>query len=288
MKAISFKIPTNLDSSLRVQIDQAERFYNKLHFHPEYQITAIVRGEGVLYFGNSFTQFSAGDVFVLGSNIAHMFQSAPENPLNEGTGVLAISLFFTNISLGPNFFELPELLDSKKMLQNSYRGMKMKVDSKEILFQQIIACEELVGLPLIGQFLQILDRINTAMFDYISSHSIRFFRERNTLDELDKVIDYTTNNVSEPISLQQIAAIAQLSVSQFSKRFKAKTNKTYIQFLNELRVETACTSLRNSRNSILQISIDVGFKNLANFNRQFRKIKNMSPSQYRKRFTLSK
>lgn len=284
MKAISFKIPENTDSTLRVQIDRVERFYDKLHFHPEYQITAIIKGEGILFMGNSFSQFAAGDVFILGSNVPHLFKNSREYYSSSSPGVHAISLFFTQQSFGETFFDLPELQMSKRILDDSNQGIRIKEVDAVSLFNLIVKCESLKGLALFAHFFQILDFIEVNKYDLINEKSFRVQSRNRLKDNMDKVIDYSTKHMKNNIGLDEVAKISNLSISQFSKRFKAKTNKTYVQFLNELRVESACTTLRNTNDTIQVIAGEVGFINLANFNRQFKKIKGISPSVYRKQW----
>ena len=84
----------------------------------------------------------------------------------------------------------------------------------------------------------------------------------------------------EPISLSEISGVAAMTKNAFCKYFKRKTNKTYVQFLNELRVEQACKLLRDKPElNIAEIAERCGFQNISNFNRQFRAIKKMTPSE---------
>ncbi len=87
----------------------------------------------------------------------------------------------------------------------------------------------------------------------------------------------------EPIKLSAIASIANMSVPAFCSYFKKRTKKTYIDFVNEVRIGYACKQLLTSQMSILEICFESGFNTIANFNRQFLRIKSVTPSGYRKR-----
>lgn len=103
---------------------------------------------------------------------------------------------------------------------------------------------------------------------------------------MNEVLDYTFQHFKQEITIEQIAKIAFLSRSQFSSFFKLHTGKTYIKFVNELRIENACILLKNNTYTIEQICYEVGFKNVSNFTRHFKKNKGVTPSQYRKSWMI--
>jgi AraC-like DNA-binding protein len=90
-------------------------------------------------------------------------------------------------------------------------------------------------------------------------------------------------NFKEPIQLSLISKKAGMSIPAFCNYFKKRTKKTYIDFVNEVRVGHACKLLLTTQTSVLQICFECGFNTVANFNRQFLKIKRITPSQYRKK-----
>ena len=97
------------------------------------------------------------------------------------------------------------------------------------------------------------------------------------------IMEYTTNNFRQDISLTQIARVAAMTKNAFCKYFKKRTNKTYVQFLNELRVEHACKLLVASNDQpISEISLHSGFNTISNFNRQFRSLKGVNPKTFKK------
>jgi AraC-like DNA-binding protein len=102
---------------------------------------------------------------------------------------------------------------------------------------------------------------------------------------MQDVMSYTMEHFDQPIPLEAISEVASMTKNAFCKYFKKRTNKTYVQFLTELRVEHACKLLQQKKDaSISMVAYESGFGNLSNFNRQFKMIKQMSPSEYRKLF----
>lgn len=283
IKPIPFKVMKSPDHALLVQIDEGEAFYPHLHYHPEYQVTAIVRGDGVLYAGNSMGLFREGDVLLIGSDVPHLFKSAkrPGNP-----GIYGVSLFFDRMSFGKLFFDLTEMERVKDLLDESNRVMKVpgRVDSE--LYKAITRSPKLENEHLLINFLQILSQFCDSQREYLNSAQYRRKLNQNEGGRLNEVLAYTFEHFREEIKIEQIAKVACLSRSQFSYFFKLHTGKTFVQFVNELRVENACLLLRNEGKGIEMIGLESGFNNVSHFIRQFKKIKQMSPSAYQKSWRI--
>ncbi|HQS53299.1 MAG TPA: AraC family transcriptional regulator, partial [Daejeonella sp.] len=84
------------------------------------------------------------------------------------------------------------------------------------------------------------------------------------------------------ITLNEVASVANMAVSTFCNYFKEHYRVTFVEYLNKVRVGHACKLLAELDENVVEIAYKCGFNNLANFNRQFRKIKNMTPSEYRR------
>ena len=104
-------------------------------------------------------------------------------------------------------------------------------------------------------------------------------------ERIEEVFRYTMELFRQPISLADVAEVAGLSVPAFCNFFKKSTKKTYIDFLNKVRVGHACKLLIETDLKIINICYESGFNTLANFNKQFLKVKQLTPSKYRKLFS---
>lgn len=282
LNAIPFRISKSQQSSLRVQIDEGQHFYDHLHYHPEFQITAIKKGGGILYHGSDMIRFKPGDVFILGSNIPHLMKSSKNPFLEKSNGVYSVSLFFDRNTFGNQFFNIPELTNIGSMLQNCKRGACLSGSLSKKVHNQILKMSDVREEDLIIKFLKILSAIRKTNKRFINSSIYKFSTEEEDGHRLNKIINFTFNHIDSNIRIDDVAQIANLSRSQFSRYFKLHTRKTYIEFLNELRIESACSLLLDQRNTIEAICYDVGYSNLSNFNRQFKKLKGVTPSVYRR------
>ncbi|MFK8161386.1 MAG: AraC family transcriptional regulator [Lewinella sp.] len=285
-RPISFKIPKPPRDGLRVQVDEGPAFYPRLHFHPEFQITAIIRGQGQFYAGNSLTDFAAGDVFFIGADVPHLLKCTGIFATDQSPGVKGISLFFDRQTFGPRFFDLREMQRLDSFLKNARRVIKIFGSSKSVLHQKIVSSTGLAAEELIINLLQVLSAANKAGQYYLNSEQYQPIATETESSRMNEVLEFTFNNFQQDITIDTIAGVACLSRSQFSSFFKLHTGKTYIRFLNDLRIENACTRLKNSEVTIEQICYEVGFKNVSNFTRQFRQLKETTPSGYRKNWRV--
>lgn len=283
MKPVFFKIPKTENSSIRIQWDEDLHFYDKLHYHPEYQITKINKGEGFFFGGSGMIKFQPGDIFFIGPNIPHLIKSSREYYRPDSTGVSAISLFFSYNSFGEAFFEIPELLTIKDLLSSSRRVIQT---NDVTLADLILKMADESSVSKIIKLLQILQCFLEVEKDFLSSEIFEYELKESGFKRLNRVLNYTFSHAADNVSVDEIAGEANLSRSQFSRFFKERTGKTFISFLNEVRIENACTQLLNTRESIEKISYDNGFQNISNFNRQFKKIKRVTPSQFRAELDL--
>jgi len=277
VKAISFKIPMTEEASVRVQEDRMSHFYDRLHFHPEYQFTLIVKGFGNCLVGDQMVEFGEGDVFFLGSNLPHLFKCDESFYEHPELGVYAISVFFRKETFGAVFFALPEMQGIQELLQQSSKGLWIEGAMKEPLKERLLS---MPGKENFARFHTLLE-----MLHLCSMAKAKGLSNLNWLDvgaETDKrlgeVLQYLMDHYAEPIRLEEVAAIANLTHSAFCRFFKLRTGKTFVRFLNEVRIGIACRRLREEDTSISEIAYQVGFQNLSNFNRQFRLIVGRKPS----------
>lgn len=278
MKALPFKIPKPEQDALVYQVDYGPSFYDKLHQHKEIQISLIVEGEGTLVVGDSVNEYAKNDVLIIGSNIPHVFKS--EYSVSKNFHM--ISLFFTRHSFGEPFFDLEELKEVQAFFKRAKHGFKVSSKLKQIhvLFFQLEEGTKLNRFLILLQIIKITSKSN---YNSLSSFIYDKTYSDNEGQRMRNVFEYTMNNFQDEISLKTISNVANMTKNAFCKYFKKRTNKTYVQFLNELRIEHACRFLQSDNDlSIIQIAERAGFNNISNFNRQFKALKNCNPSEFKK------
>jgi len=286
-KALPFKIPKTAGSSLILQEDLEPFFYDKLHQHEEFQFTIIVAGTGTIIHGDYVGVFEAGDLFLIGSNVPHVFRCDDQYYLGKGKMAHAKTIFFSQEQITALFRNFPEFEVLAKFIERSSLGGCAIEEGKIALGQQFQKLFSLSPFERVLAFLKFVQVVaKSEQWKSLSRQTVRHVREKEG-KRLDDIFSYTFSNYQKPITLAQIADIANMNASSFCRYFKQHTRRSYIDFLNEYRIQKACGLLSDPNCSIAQVAFDVGYTNLSNFNRQFRRVMKDTPSKYRKRYRQS-
>lgn len=282
MKALSFKIPKLEEESIKLQEDKQNHFYDLFHFHPEHQITLIIKGEGSFTIGESSGKFEKGNMFVIGSNVPHVFRSGREFYENNKLISHSLSIFFKEDSFGAGFFNMPETKHIGRMFSEFNRGIKIKSDKN--CTKYFLNVFDIEGLERIKKFLDLMNEISTCGGVEFLSREKGIIKSNEQSDRrLNEVFNFVLNNYKNGIKLKTISGIANLSEPAFCRYFKKRTRKTFFDFLNELRISEACKLLLNKDVSISEAAFEVGFNNISNFNRKFKSVLGVTPTEYSKR-----
>jgi AraC-like DNA-binding protein len=276
MKAILEDIKTNQGiSSFHAFRYQVPYFQFKWHYHPEFELTYIVKGNGYRIVGNSYEPYNDGDLVLLGSNLPHTWSGKADGDVNSDAVVIQFSSEF----ISP-FLELNESLLIKKMLESSLRGINF--DPDEQLVAKIIEITETNGVDRILKLISILDILSKKQIKLIAPNTFHNVVSKKSEVRINKVCLFIQNNFQNKIYLKEVADLIYLTESNFCKFFKKATGKTYSDYVNEIRVNEASRLLIQSDNTISQISFECGFETLSYFNRVFLNKKGTTPSVYRK------
>ncbi|GAB2603428.1 AraC family transcriptional regulator [Spirosoma areae] len=287
MQAIFRKVNPSADYSFVARTDKLPFLYDKWHFHPELEINHIVKSRGTRFVGDSIEEFDEDDLTFLGSNLPHVWKNdqtyfLPGAPLRAEARVIQ----FLPDCFGPDFLNLKEMESIRRLFDKSKRGLRIMGQTKEeVLTLMTQLMENPSGVQRIGVFLHILDLIaESDEVVFLSSDGFLDSYHRFDTDTINRVYEFTLSQFHRRILIDEAAAVAHMSVANFCRYFKNRTQKTYIQLLTEVRIGYACRMLIENKKSIQQIAFDCGFHNLSNFNRSFRLLKNQKPTAYRAAF----
>lgn len=278
MKAVFEKLQTEETHSFLIRKFELPNFDAPFHFHPEYELTLILKGEGQRYVGKQVSDFFEGDLVFLGANLPHCWINRP----TPNETVSAIVIQFDETFLGNFFLNLPEMKRVKAFLQQAKSGFEISGKTKEKLTDKInellekTPLQKLIGLIEILDELSQTDEISTVDFSFSEHH----YNQSETA-RFQKVFSYLIENFRENITLEEIADVADLSPTSFCRYFKSITQKTFIEVLLEFRVQYACQLLHKTDLPIRQIAFESGFGDVPYFNKVFKKNKGMSPQQYK-------
>ena len=283
MKVLPFLITKSTNKSFHFQENCEKHFYEFLHQHPEIQITLILEGEGQLLAGDYVGDFKPGDMFIIGSNMPHVFNSSPYCFLNDFEGKSrSLSIFFDWEVFGRQFWNMPEFKHIFTFKERILRGLKIDIRYIKPLKNAMFDLVRAEGFDRILILLRILNFITTMEHFNFLSNLINFKIDNNNNERLNKIYEFTIHNYHKEISLQEVAELSNLALNSFCRFFKKSTQKTYFEFLNEVRIGHACKLLEKEKSEcVYNICFSVGFSDLANFNRHFKKITGFTPTEYK-------
>lgn len=287
MQAILRKINPSTDFSFIARIDELPYLYDKWHFHPELEMSYITKSTGMRFVGDNIEPFNEGDLILVGANLPHVWKNdaAYFEPNSELTASAQVIQFLPDC-FGKDFLNLKEMENIKTLFERAKRGLRITGTTRDEavkLLTQLVEKEK--GIKRITLLLQILELIaQSHEVIYLSSENFLYSYHGFESAKINEVYEFTLSHYNRKILIEEVAAIANMSVSNFCKYFKNRTQKTYIQFLTDIRISFACHLLIENKKSIQHIATECGFHNISNFNRSFKLLKNQNPLDYRKVF----
>lgn len=259
------------------------------HFHPEIEIMLVTSGKGTRFVGDSIEYFEPYDLVMVGANLAHVWKNDHEH-YREGSDLVAQCIYtvFTEDSFGKGFFNVPEMGKVKQLLSKASRGIKFEGKTKMRVTEKILESFEQTGVEQFISLVGILNDLSLSEeYTFLSTIGYDQKIQASDMQRLNGVLDFLMKNFRNEIKLEQVASIASMSPTSFCRYFKSRTNKTVIQFLNEIRIGHAHKLLIETQYNMDQISAESGYKNVSNFYEQFQKITGKSPFKFRKEHSES-
>lgn len=277
MRPLIQKLPPNASTSFVAKTFRTPDFEVGWHQHIEHELILFTEGSGMSFVGNDVGEFETGDIYFLGSNLPHTFQKSDPDMITS-----AVVVQFREDFWGPTLLQLPESRPVKLLLETASHGLKILGETRQRLTSLIKALEQAEGfnrILILGKCLQLM--AEREEYTQVSTQEIRSLNAKDQ-ECLERVFRFTLDSFKDSISLPEVAKVACMSVPAFCNYFKRSTKKTYIDFLNEVRVGYACNLLVETQKSVMDVCYESGYNTMANFHKQFLKIKQLTPLQYRK------
>ena len=284
MKPLLEKSIENLNQSYLVKTLKEPFFDPNWHFHPHYQLFTVIKGTGTRFIGDDIRHFNVGDTVFLAPNMPHLWRSDREyfekdsQLMTEG-----IVVYFKEDFLGSEFFEKSEMYDIKTLLKKSERGLDLTGQLKEELVEDLKNLPVVNGFQGIIKILSILDKLSKSTdYQYIASTTYSNTHKISETERMRLVHEYVLKHFKENINLSTVASLSNMTDAAFCRYFKSRTNKTFSDFVKEIRIGNACKMLQDENKSISQTCYESGYNTVSNFNNQFKSLKGISPKQYQK------
>ncbi len=256
------------------------------HFHTEYQLFVVLKGRGTRFIGDHMQNFREGDMVLTGPDLPHLWKTdrvyhQAENQMETHGLVVYLPDNFLNNSV----FELEEFEAINSMLKKSVRGIEIRGKTNFIIRQMMLELLSMKGVKSITLLLNILQTIaDSPDCKLIADAAYINTNKESEKDRMGQVYEYVMHNFQGKVSLEEAAQISNLSVSAFSRFFKSRVNKSFSDFVTEVRISHACKLLHETDLNISEISYECGFFTLSNFNKLFKDRVKKTPVEYRREF----
>ncbi|MBK8454892.1 MAG: AraC family transcriptional regulator [Thiofilum sp.] len=250
------------------------------HYHEEYELHLIVNTSGKVFVGDYIGRFEPGHLVLTGPRLPHNWIST-DLPA-EGVKTRDLVLQFSDQPLRQASALLPELRPALPLFERAKHGIEFTGLSEQA-YDYMTQIRQCSGLQRLSKFIELLD-ILAHYPDYrlLSSVQLQSFDDDASLRQISEAVDYITTHYAHPFSLADIAKKLGMSESRFSRYFHRATGNTFTDFVNRLRINRACQLLIETDQYVSTICYNVGFNNVANFNRRFLELKGISPRDYRR------
>ncbi|MFD1770720.1 helix-turn-helix domain-containing protein [Sphingobacterium suaedae] len=269
-------------SAVTVRHDHLPQNHNVWHYHEELEFIYIKRGAGTFFVGDCIQPFSDDFIVLIGSNTPHYWLFDEVYMHHDALASADIRVIhFHPEFLGPGFFTLPEASPLKHIYQKAERALVFQASDQFFTgffetFHQKTPLQRLVAL--------------VTMLDYISgispltklvSSTYQHPQQHEDYRRMNKIMEHIRLQYRSKIHLEEIAQLAGMTSNSFCRYFKQRTGKTFIQFVNEIRIGQACKLLTETRSSVKEICLECGFQNFVSFHKIFKSVTQVTPSAFR-------
>jgi len=258
--------------------------FSKWHNHPEYELVLITKGRGRRMIGDHIDRFQENDLVLLGPNAPHEWMCDPEyfEPNGHFLGEGLVVQFLPDF-LGDKFFEVPENTALNKILNESSRAIEILGKGKEKIIDLMKSMIDAEGTERLYSLFSIF-KILSSLEDFNILASTAFINQFKPDENapMQKALQYIMQNFQRQIYLDDLLEITNMSYSSFYVLFKNTYRMTFKEYLLNIRVGYACKLLTGPMHNISETAYLCGFENISNFNRQFKNIKGITPSEFQK------
>ena len=250
------------------------------HAHEEYELHLIVETRGKAFVGNFIGNFEPGSLFLTGPNLPHNWVT--DSVSSEKIEIRDMLVQFSQKSFEKLAEGFPEFGGIRKMLDLAASGILFKGFNPTFARGHMEAIRDNTGPERILAFIRFLVRLNEHAEKVTLSETKLVNADGNSkYARIGNIIDHILENFDVDLNAVDAADMAGMSLTTFGRNFSSVTGHSFVEFVNRVRIGQACGMLYASDDQVTSICFDVGFKNVANFNRHFLKIKGMTPSIYR-------
>ncbi len=275
--------PLNEDDCFLVFDRQRNLFSFPIHFHPEYEINFIINAKGGRrVVGDHIAELDEYELVMVGPNLYHGW----ENYKNDGRSLHhEITIQFPRDIFEGQWINKNLLKPIKDLLKNSNRGVLFSKETAVSVEDKLLSLSQKRGFDSFLEFQSLLYDLSISRGQQLLTNiSFQHNNDFHNSEKIEKIYNHIKNNFNQKIMLNEAAEILNMSTVSFGRLIKQRTGKTFVEFVNEIRLGYATRLLIETNKSISEICYECGFNNISNFNRTFKKKQGTTPTEFRVNF----
>ena len=251
------------------------------HHHPEYELTLTLNSSGQRFVGDAIGDYDDADLVLVGPNLPHTWAS--RDRIDTAAPHRALVMWFHPDWAAALISTLAELRGVGDLLTRAQRGLQFSASATTAVRPAIEAMFARPADERLTGFIDILRALSRDAATPLASPRLAPV-DAGSRTRIDRVLDHIHLHYAEGIAIPALAEIAALSPSGLHRLFRRHTQQTVSDYVMRLRIGEACALLSATTKPIAHIAGDVGYASLANFNRQFKALKGLTPRAYRQSF----
>lgn len=259
------------------------KFDFPLHYHEEYELNLILNAEGAKRIvGDHIEPIGSRELVLVGPNLYHAWFTHK----CQSAQITELTIQFHKDLFEDRLLRRNQLSFIKSMLDKSQRGILFSPETIERLLPRLRALEQKNGFDSVLELFSILHDLSTSrnmrvLSDATSDAAPLNYNSRR----IEKVFEYMNTHYSRPITLGEVAKVANMPEASFSRFIRKRIGNTFVDSLNEIRLGHATRMLIDTTHNVAEVAYKCGFNNISNFNRTFKKRKGCTPKEFRGNFS---
>lgn len=274
--------PLSPQDSFLVFDRKKSTFDYPIHFHPEFELNFISGGKGVRrVVGDSMEEIENLELVLVGPSLYHGWEQ--HNCSCEK--IHEVTIQFHEDLFDKNLLSRSIMRPLKDMFNRSVHGILFSKNTIESVAPRLKKVSKLDGIDYFMELQSILYDLSISRNQRLLSTSTIHLENFDNSEKLKLLYDYVQTNYANKITLAEVSELLNMSNVSFNRFIKRRTGKTFVEYLNDVRIGYATRWLVEKDYSVSEIAFICGFNSIANFNRVFRKSKGRTPTTYRQDFS---
>ncbi|NNE75826.1 MAG: helix-turn-helix transcriptional regulator, partial [Pricia sp.] len=233
--------------------------------------------------------FKSGDISFTGPNLPHLWRSDLEQDQEKDIAWSeGIVVYFREAFFGEEFLQTEEAIRLRQVFHKSLRGMEFFGETAlklQSMILKLVSLENFEGLLQLLEILNFISKCNE--YRLLASPGYTNSLKEADTERMYRVYAYVMKNFKRKMALSDLAELTNMTPTSFSRYFKVHANRSFTEFVSEIRIGHACKLLIEQKMNVSQACYESGYQTLSNFNKQFKALTKRTPLDYKREYLIN-